>query len=1231
MKIRLHPKYIRRLAFTTPILAGLLLSPIAYAQDEEDEEVIELSPFVVETQSDEGYMATQTLAGTRLRTSLEDVGASIQILTEDFLDDIGAVDAEDYLLFTTNTETFGLGGNFTGASGAATGSDSININASRNDSGAGNRVRGIGGADRTRDYYKTAVPNDGYNTERVEINRGANSILFGLGSPSGVVNSGLAQARFRDETELEFRVSDGRPNPSHRTILDINREIIEDKLAIRVIGLFDRRKYDQKPAYQFQDRIYGTFQWRVFDNTTIRGNVETGKTESNRPDPTGPLEAWSHYLTELAAFNKVGTSKEKNDPFVFDPFGYPSRAKGALNQNLFNTPQQVGNRFFQIFEDPQAQNSTWMGKNRTHTNLWPDINPNKNGRQTDHPFWGPNPPKNGIRNQLRFLTINNAGNEERDNYWIGIQDLDIFDFSRTLFFGNSSFQRREFDVANIVLEQSLFNKRAGFELSYYRESWYGNDFSAYTGNQNSIQIDLNKTLWYGDPLNPDAPGGAPNPNFGRPFVRGQTQLQDRNDDRDTIRLTTYGKFDFRDIFESRLGNILGHHTVTGLLNRYERTRIQKTFREFLIPPADVFDVLWDNTDTNIGQRRIDNLVYIGDPIDLISDPNGLTMSDLKLPGEPIMANVYNPGIVRQATFFNTRDQEWQNVPFDSASTFNGGNIRSEVVDSAAFVLQSHFFNGHVIPTYGLRYDEYELQRLQDPDQAGLEEVTADPSLIFNQNILVHPIEPETRSFNLNNKRTITHAKSGTTESIGVVVKVPQIGFKLPFNSEIRLYYNTSENFDPDPGRQDQFGNVLVAPSGETTEYGFNISMFDRRLHARINRYKASLNDATTGPATGAFNQAINAGGFRVMQQLLAERQHDPNETEFVEILDDDGNPVLGEDGEPILEEVLVYPNYHKAMEAIDVLSDFYGIEIDYDNATWRPVGDNPYSKIWEQGEIRVLTNEEGQVTGLDREAIQGIADTQDIDVEGYEFEIVYNPMRNWRIAFNGSKTETVTSNSVPRLQEWIDIFGPVVAGTITDGSLRPSLIGGLRRNNPAEAIRPQDATNFDWWRSNIVVRTDGLVSLDGAPTPENAKWKFTFVTNYTFREGFLKGFNIGGNFRWQDKAAIGYPQITTEVEVENEDGSTGTESIVIGTKIDQPYFNKSRSWVGLNLGYKTTLNWGGKEVDWTIRINANNLFNNRRDLIPISVQPAETLEEMYVAEVRTNAPQTWSITSRFEW
>lgn len=82
----IQPSSCKFLKGALPIALAVWL-PSLVAQSEQSEEVYELSPFAVEAADSTGYQATSTLAGTRIKTNLKDLGASISVVTEEFMDD----------------------------------------------------------------------------------------------------------------------------------------------------------------------------------------------------------------------------------------------------------------------------------------------------------------------------------------------------------------------------------------------------------------------------------------------------------------------------------------------------------------------------------------------------------------------------------------------------------------------------------------------------------------------------------------------------------------------------------------------------------------------------------------------------------------------------------------------------------------------------------------------------------------------------------------------------------------------------------------------------------------------------------------------------------------------------------------------------------------------------------------------------------------------------------------
>ena len=231
--------------------------------EESKPELFELSPFAV-TGNDDGYRATQTLNGTRLKSDVKDVGAAMTIFTEELMNDLAANSLEDLLNFAPNTDTFveeltDLGGQ---------GNDFLNTDSKFVTRGGASSVV-------SQDFVQTGVPSDRFNSERLTFTRGPNSILFGLGRSSGAFISSTKRAGFGDlPVTLQFQVDD---RGGFRSTLDVNQVVLEDKLAVRYAGVYEDTKHWLSHAVGYNRRHFVTTSFKPFDGTILRANYEAGK------------------------------------------------------------------------------------------------------------------------------------------------------------------------------------------------------------------------------------------------------------------------------------------------------------------------------------------------------------------------------------------------------------------------------------------------------------------------------------------------------------------------------------------------------------------------------------------------------------------------------------------------------------------------------------------------------------------------------------------------------------------------------------------------------------------------------------------------------------------------------------------------------------------------------------------------------------------------------------------
>lgn len=272
------------LAFVSTLSAQTAAQPPADDDDQNDDTVV-LSPFEVDASQDKGYRATSTLAGSRINTSLRDVASSISVVTTEFMRDTAAVDINDVLAYMGNTESTI---NYTDAPAQGIGGydDRVATNPQ-----TANRVRGLTSATLTRDYFISiggALGFDSYNIDRITINRGPNSILFGLGQPSGIVDYSPKKANLGEHlNEVSLRYGS---NDDMRATFDFNRVLVDDTFAVRVVGLWSDRGFAQEPAYFEDSRLYLTATYKPFAKTTLQVGYEIARQDQNNPNSITPID-----------------------------------------------------------------------------------------------------------------------------------------------------------------------------------------------------------------------------------------------------------------------------------------------------------------------------------------------------------------------------------------------------------------------------------------------------------------------------------------------------------------------------------------------------------------------------------------------------------------------------------------------------------------------------------------------------------------------------------------------------------------------------------------------------------------------------------------------------------------------------------------------------------------------------------------------------------------------------
>jgi len=221
-------------------------------------EVVELSPFTVNTSDDKGYRAENSLAGSRLNTSLRDTPASVTVFTKEFLEDIGLNDIDKLIDYSVGSQFSTQDSNSSrGANNFLNGQNLIRRI----------EVRGIR-SDQGIDYFKSITINDGYRVDRYDESRGPNGILFGVGNAGGMINqSSILAGTRRDTAQIGYELGN---YGTSRVVLRLNKVIVPKKLALAIAAVDQENSGWRKPDFLDKERLYATLTFSPTDTHISR-------------------------------------------------------------------------------------------------------------------------------------------------------------------------------------------------------------------------------------------------------------------------------------------------------------------------------------------------------------------------------------------------------------------------------------------------------------------------------------------------------------------------------------------------------------------------------------------------------------------------------------------------------------------------------------------------------------------------------------------------------------------------------------------------------------------------------------------------------------------------------------------------------------------------------------------------------------------------------------------------
>ena len=796
--------------------AATAAAPGATAAAKPADEVVSLSPFEVISDT-KGYYGANTMSGTRFNTKLEDLASSITVMTKEQMSDFGMLDINDVLLYTASGEGTGNYTDFT-----VNRNGDVQENVSLNPTGA-NRIRGIASANVSLGNFETQgrVPVDPLGIESVEISRGPNGAVFGLGNPSGTVNMVPASANLsRDRTQFQARVDS---YGGYRTSLDANRVLVKGVLSIRASAAFQHDGFIRKPSGVNNVRYNGMVKYQPFKKTTIAASYGVYRMNGNRPNASPPRDNISYWIA--------------NGRPTWDPVGQVIHVNG---QTIGNGGVGTTTPITADANVPDYFNRSFTGSGRFYAYIGPgglELLGTSGSTSSTNPGTG--------SGTLRYMSVS-AGTGIAAGRFTG-QPL----FTTTPSFSSRSlydWNEQNLQAMNRVMDRTITGAvqidqnfvdtpmhRIDAQVAFLRE-----DSQRY---QRNIMGELNSNGQSGQLLidpNERLIDGSANPFFLRPYMGvDQPFTRWQPSKWDTYRAQLNYRLDLTR--EKGLLKWLGQHQVSGYDEYKYRINRRYSYKDGIAGahawiPAGASRVNQGNivggTAAAANITRGYFRYYLGD-----NQGNNIDYSPYEFAAGNYNFFYGNPttGFVREPTVIS------QIATTDSTGA---GSNNKTILKTLGAVLQSSFFDNRLVTTFGKREDSQYVKTGSTPQRLNPDGMT------FNYETIDHWAVGD-YSYN-----------TGSTTQKGAVLR-PFRGWKaideLARSSGpsrflgqaltgLSLLYNKSDSFRPQDPRFDLYLQPLPNPSGEGKDWGLALNLFDNRFVLRVNNWETAQIKARGGDA-----------------------------------------------------------------------------------------------------------------------------------------------------------------------------------------------------------------------------------------------------------------------------------------------------------------------------------------------------------------------------------------------
>lgn len=278
------------------------------------DEVVQLSPFTVSSKDDTGYIASESVTGSRVAVKIKDLPYNVNVITSEFLVDFASLEIGDDLAYTSSLN--GL------------------------DQGGGYNVRGYGATTMLRNGFFRLGLVDRVNVDRIEVIKGPSAAIYGQTTPGGLINIITKRPRNKPSQRIGVTVGD---YDTFRAEGNATGPIGSDgSTAYLFSGAYYERQYDM-PFSDIRTQTGSLAVQHKFDaksNLLVELEWLSRKTTPNLTTPYVYIPsnpATRRYVGiayELANFNQNGPKSENNREITSANLTYENKLSDVFSARV---------------------------------------------------------------------------------------------------------------------------------------------------------------------------------------------------------------------------------------------------------------------------------------------------------------------------------------------------------------------------------------------------------------------------------------------------------------------------------------------------------------------------------------------------------------------------------------------------------------------------------------------------------------------------------------------------------------------------------------------------------------------------------------------------------------------------------------------------------------------------------------------------------------------------------